>query len=277
MGLALISFLAIFILTGSVGLLAFYRSGVARRLSTAVSSGSSEVKASRGLGLAQAAHSLKMAIQPFEKVLPKNEKEVSLVQKRLVRGGYRGESSVRIFYGAKVLVPVLLLLLAIATRANQFGGLFIYVVVLGFGFIAPDFWLGRRIKARELSVRLGLPELLDLLVICMEAGLGLDQALARSADELALSQPAISDELGLVVLEQRAGQPRADAWKHLAMRVDIDIIHTLVSALIQADQFGTSVTKTLRVHSDTLRVQRRQQVEEQAAKTTVKLVFALVI
>ena len=113
-------------------------------------------------------------------------------------------------------------------------------------------------------------------MICIEAGLSLDQSIVRTAEELSLAQPAVCDELGIVVLEQRAGLPRADAWKHFAERTDVESVRNLVSVLVQSEKFGTSIAKTLRVHSDTLRTQRRQKVEEQAAKTTVKLVFPLV-
>src|SRR5262249_40050302 len=153
-------------------------------------------------------------------------------------------------------------------RNNSF---FVYGAAIGLGYLAPDFWLGKRIKRRQMAVRLGLPEILDLMVICIEAGLSVDQATARTTEELRISQPAISDELGLVILEQRAGRTRADAWKNLADRVEIDVIRDLVAVLVQADQFGTSVAKNLRVYSDTLRTKRKQQLEEIAAKTTVKL------
>ena len=119
--------------------------------------------------------------------------------------------------------------------------------------------------------------MLDLLTICIEAGLGLDQATARTAEELRRAQPELCDELGIVVLEQRAGRARSDAWRHLAERTDVDCMRNLVSMLVQAEQFGTSVAKTLRVHSNTLRTQRVQAVEEKAAKTSVKLVFPLVL
>jgi tight adherence protein C len=122
-----------------------------------------------------------------------------------------------------------------------------------------------------------LPDVLDLLVICIEAGLSMDQATSRTAEELALAHPAVCDELGIVVLEQRAGRARSDAWKQFADRTGVDSVRNLVTVLIQSEQLGTSVAKTLRVHSDTLRTQRRQKVEEQAAKTTVKLVFPLVL
>jgi len=115
-----------------------------------------------------------------------------------------------------------------------------------------------------------------VLVICIEAGLSLDQGVARTAEELSIAQPAICDELAIVVLEQRAGCPRADAWRHFGERTNVDSVRNLVSVLVQSEKFGTSIAKTLRIHSDTLRTQRRQKVEEQAAKTTVKLVFPLV-
>jgi tight adherence protein C len=144
------------------------------------------------------------------------------------------------------------------------------------GFLAPDFWLGRKIKNRQKRMERGLPDVLDLLVICIEAGLSLDQATARTAQELKKAQPELCDEFGILVLEQRAGRVRSDAWKHLAERTGVDSLRNLVSVLVQSEQFGTSVAKTLRVHSDTLRTQRMQAVEEMAAKTSVKLVFPLV-
>src|ERR1700685_1178083 len=147
-----------------------------------------------------------------------------------------------------------------------------YLAALGLGFLLPDFWLGRRISIRQSRIRLGLPEVLDFLIICIEAGLGMDQATVRTAQELKLSQPALSDELDIVVLEQRAGRARSDAWKQFAERSDVDSVKKLVAVLVQSEQLGTSIAKTLRVHSDTLRTQRRQEVEEKAAKTTIKLV-----
>ena len=122
-----------------------------------------------------------------------------------------------------------------------------------------------------------MPDVLDLLVICMEAGLSLDQATARSAQELSKSQPELCDELKIVVLEQRAGRARSDAWKNMAERTGVESLRNLVSMLVQTEQFGTSIAKMLRVHADTLRTQRVQMIEEMAAKTSVKLVFPLVL
>jgi tight adherence protein C len=118
---------------------------------------------------------------------------------------------------------------------------------------------------------------LDLLIVCVEAGLSIDQATIRTAQEMGISRSPIADELDVVILEQRAGCPRTDAWKHLAERTDVDCVRNIVSMLVQADQFGTSIAKTLRIYSQTLRTQRIQQVEEQAAKTGIKILFPLVL
>ena len=276
MEFVIFSFFAIFLLMGSVGLLLFYRSQVLQRLSNVVSPGS-ERKLTDYLTVDRAGDSLKSFVKPFDKVLPKSQAEVSVMQHRLIRAGYREEGAVRIFYGAKVLVPLALCVIVTVTGLAGHNAFFVYALSLALGFLAPDFWLGRRIAARHMNIRLGLPDFLDLMVVCIEAGLSLDQALMRSVNELLRSQPELSDELSLVTLEQRAGRPRAEAWKKLTERVDIDVIRALVSSINQADQFGTSVAKNLRVQADTLRVQRRQRVEEIAAKMPVKLVFPLVL
>ncbi len=278
MGITVFAFFAIFLLLGSAGLLIFHRAGIMQRLSSVISPSAEEDRNFLDrFKMKSAGSSIGAVVQPFEKVLPKSTQEVSVIQKRLIRAGYRSDSAVRIFYGAKVLVPLALCAVITVTRFSNHGGFFVYILAVGLGYLLPDFWLGNRIKARQLNIRIGMPELLDLMVICIEAGLSLDQALARSSEELRLSQPEIADELGLLILEQRAGRPRVDCWKHFGDRVDIDIVRALVSAVIQADQFGTSIAKTLRVYSDGLRVHRRQAVEEMAAKTTIKLVFPLVL
>src|SRR5205823_1053525 len=130
---------------------------------------------------------------------------------------------------------------------------------------------------RQDAIREGLPDLLDLLVVCLEAGLSIDQAALRSSEEMRIAYPVVAEEIGLVMLEARAGQARLDAWKRLGERTNVESAQMLISILVQADQFGTGISKTLRAHADTMRIRRRQQVEELAAKTTVKLVFPLVL
>lgn len=275
MAFAAFAFLVIFLLIASGGLLLFYREAMLQRISSVVTP--RDKQGALLSTIQQTSSSFGGMVGHLERVLPKSQAEVSIVQQRLIRAGYRTDSAVKLFYGAKVFVPLSLCLLALATDRIHDNSFFVYAVALGLGFLAPDFWLGRRIKNRQTLIRRGLPDVLDLLVICIEAGLSMDQATARTTEELRLAHPAICDELGIVVLEQRAGRARSDAWRQFADRTDVESVRNLVSVLVQSEQLGTSVAKTLRVHSDTLRTQRRQKVEEQAAKTTVKLVFPLVL
>ena len=277
MTLALVTFTAVFLLVASALLLVFYRDTTAKRLGAVVSRRTGGPGVLDQISRLRSTSTVESIIQPFQKVLPRSTQEVSVIQKRLIRAGYRKDAYVNIFYGAKVLVPVLLVVLATVTRAYDYGPFFVYAIAIALGFLAPDFWLSHRISKRQSEIRVGLPEALDLLVICVEAGLGLDQAIMRVADEMHVSQPEISDEFGLLVLEQRAGRPRAQVWKNLGERTGVETVRAMVATIVQADHFGTSISKTLRTYSDDLRKQRRQQVEELAAKTSVKLVFPLVV
>ena len=275
MAFAVISFLVAFLLIGSGGVLIFYRDKVQERISSALYPRAN--KKTISTTLEETRHVIGGVVEHFEKILPRSQAESSVVQQRLVRAGFRSDSAVKTFYSAKVITPIVLILLAWGTGAYHLGPFFIFALAGGIGFLGPDFWLGRKIAGRQAEMKKGLPDVLDLLVICVEAGLSLDQATARTAQELVKAQPALSDELGIVALEQRAGRARSDAWKHLAERTDVDVIRNLVSMLVQAEQFGTSIGKTLRVHSDTLRTKRVQEIEEKAAKLSVKLLFPLVL
>ena len=274
MGFIAVTFFIVFVLIVSGGLLLFYREAMLQRIGEVVIPHSKERALRRTLQMTGS--SLGGMMGHLERVLPKSQAEVSIIQQRLMRAGLREDSALSLFYGAKVLVPLTLCALAFASGLAHSNGFFVYATALGLGFLLPDFWLGRKVTNRQTQIRQGLPDVLDLLTICIEAGLSMDQATARSSEELHRAHPAICDELGIVVLEQRAGRARADAWKQFAERTGVDSVRNLVSVLVQSEQLGTSVAKTLRVHSDTLRTQRRQRVEEQAAKTTVKLVFPLV-
>ncbi len=212
MGFAAFTFFFIFLLIASGGLILFYREAMIQRISAVITP-----RAKQGTfreAIEQTGSTLGSMVEQFERVIPKSSAEISVVEQRLIRAGYRSDSAVKLFYGAKVLVPVIFCFVAFVTGAGSYGPFFVYLIAIGLGFLAPDFWLGNRIAARQARIRRGLPDVLDLLVICIEAGLSLDQSVARTADELSLAQPAICDELSIVVLEQRAGLPRADAWKH---------------------------------------------------------------
>ncbi len=274
MGFAVFTFLAVFLLIASAGLLLFYREAMIQRISEAINP--RRPQKTLMTTLRQTGFSIGNVVERFEQVMPKSEKEVSIVKTRLARAGFRGESATKVFYGCKVLTPLLLCLIALVTGLANLAPFFVYVIALGGGFLAPDFWLGKRIAKRQKRIQRGLPDVLDLLVICMEAGLSLDQATARTAQELHKSHPDLCDEMGIVVLEQRAGRARSEAWKLMGERTGVESLRNLVSMLVQTEQFGTSIAKMLRVHADTLRKQRVQAVEEIAAKTSVKLVFPLV-
>jgi tight adherence protein C len=273
--LAFLAFAAAFLLTSSLGALFFYRQTALKRLSQVVAH---PMDAALLRSIApRTGQRIEKLVKPFENVVPRSKEDVSTLRTRLNRAGYRQNSAVNIFYGSKVLVPGILCLVALVSGIYRFNPFFIFALGGGLGFLVPDFWLGRRISTRQTELRLGLPEALDLIVICVEAGLSMDKATMRAAEELRISQPAIADELNLVYLEQRAGRPRSEAWKHFGERTGVESIRSLASILIQADKFGTGIGKTLRTHAETLRNRRRQDAEEQAAKTTVKLVFPLVL
>lgn len=275
MTFAIISFLIAFILIGSGLLLVFYRDKIQERISAALYPRAKTKTLTTTFE--ETRHVIGGVVEHFEKILPRSQAEISVVQQRLIRAGLRSDNAVKMFYGAKVMTPIALMLLAWISGLVHLAPFFVLAVCLGGGFLAPDFWLGRKIANRQAEMKKGLPDVLDLLVICVEAGLSLDQATARTAQELDKAQPALSDELGIVALEQRAGRARSDAWKHLAERTDVEAIRNLVSMLVQAEQFGTSIGKTLRVHSDTMRTKRIQEIEEKAAKLSVKLLFPLVL
>ena len=272
---AILAFVAVFVLVGSIGVLMFYREAALDRISQVISPRRKQktlVETFQGTG-----SSIGNVVKKFENLMPKSEKEVSVIKVRMQRAGFRNENAMKVFYGCKVLLPLTLAAVAAVSGLASLSPFFVYLAALGVGFLGPDFWLGKRVAKRQKKLTRGLPDVLDLLVICMEAGLSLDQATARSAEELRTSQPEICDELNVVVLEQRAGRARSEAWKNMSDRTGVESLRNLVSMLVQTEQFGTSIAKMLRVHSDTLRVQRVQMVEEMAGKTSVKLVFPLVL
>jgi tight adherence protein C len=194
--------------------------------------------------------------------------------RQLALAGYRQSYHVEIFYALRLLLSaVTAVLISLFVHDNV---VFWFIVGTILAYYAPDLVVSRLIRKRRERVRLGLPDALDLLAICMEAGLGLDQALMRVGAELASTHPDLSDEFNLISLEQRAGTPRIEAWRHMAERTKLEIISAFVSMLVQTDKFGTPISKALAVFSDSLRTQRRQKVEELAAKTTIKMVFPLV-
>jgi tight adherence protein C len=189
--------------------------------------------------------------------------------------GYRKPAHADIFLGARLAIPAaLVLLIAVFMTEPSF---IYFILAVGVGFFAPDLWLNWAIKKRIDQIRLSLPDGLDFLAICLEAGLGLDQGIVRLGQELRVSHPALSEEFLQVNFEQRAGVPRITAWDGFADRVDLESARSFVAMLKQTDRFGTAISKSLGTFSDALRTQRRQKAEEMAAKTTIKLLFPLAL
>jgi len=218
---------------------------------------------------------IQQALDPLSRALPVSPTDVSLTRAWLIQAGYREARHVRFYFASRVLFAALGLTAVILFTG--FDSVLLLVGVPALGFFLPRFFLKRAMKERQRRIRLGLPDALDLTVICVEAGLALDQAMMRVGEDLQHAHPELSGEFHLFNLETRAGKPRAEALRNLAARTGVDDVRGLVGTLIQTDRFGTSVAQALRVHSDSLRTERRQRAEEQAAKTTVKMIIPLVL
>jgi tight adherence protein C len=208
-------------------------------------------------------------------LVPRSPSEMGKLQQRLVSAGYRSNEALLVFFGIRVGAALGLFLLFSTPVLFRPNVTFALVACI-LGYVLPGMMLARLAKRRQHKIRLSLPDALDLLVVSVEAGLGLDQAIMRVGNELAYAHPALCEEFRLINLELRAGKARSEALHNMGERTQVDDITSLVAMLVQTDKFGTSVAQSLRVHSETLRTKRRQRAEEAAAKTGVKMVFPLV-
>ncbi|MBV8475654.1 MAG: type II secretion system F family protein [Acidobacteria bacterium] len=218
---------------------------------------------------------IEQALSPLSKAIPLTPKEANKSRGWLIQAGYRESRHETIYFGLRVFCALIGFLIVVV--ASGFDSPYLLIGIPALGFLLPRFVLKRLIRERQRRIRIALADALDLTVICVEAGLSLDQAMARVGQDLRYAHPDLSDEFYLVNLEMRAGKPRPEALRNLADRTGVDDIRALVGVLIQTDRFGTSVAQALRVHSDALRTERRQRAEEQAAKTTIKMIPALVV
>lgn len=212
-------------------------------------------------------------------LVPASPKDVTVMQRRLIRAGLRQENALKILYGAKVifgvLLPVVVLFSVLNSQAEPGTKVISVIAAAATGFFGPNEYVRMMAKRRQKQVHRGLANALDLMVVCVESGLGLDQAILQVAKELEAAHPEISEEFAIVNLELKAGKRRAEALRNLADRTAVEDLKKLVAVLIQADRFGTGVAQSLRAHSDYMRVQARQIAEEKAAKLGVKLVFPI--
>ncbi len=222
-------------------------------------------------GLAEIAATLTGSFQPIRDLISGSDRDMGY---RLALAGFRKPEHTQVFTAAKMLLPVIGIAVGTFFRSNMIAG--ILVGAMG-GFFGPDLVLTHLTTRRQESIRVTMPDALDLLVICMEAGLGIDQAMGRVGEEMKLTSPALADELQIINREQRAGKPRLDAWRSMAERVNLDFVSQFVSMLVQTERYGTPIAQALSQFADHMRQRRTQAAEEVAAKTGVKLLFPLVL
>jgi tight adherence protein C len=215
-------------------------------------------------------------------IKPKNDEEMSRMRMKLVQAGYRGRSASLFFFGYKAFFACLLpgtffLAKVFIDKAMQSGTFMTVTVLLGLlGFYLPNLWLKIKTSERQEKILEGFPDALDLMVVCVEAGLGLDAAINRVGEEMKLRNALVSEEFRLLGLELRAGKLRREALHNLGLRTGLEEVKSLMTLLVQTDKFGTSIAQALRVHSDSMRTRRYQRAEEMAAKLPVKLVLPLI-
>lgn len=214
-------------------------------------------------------------------VMPVSDAEQTQLRQKLMQAGYRTKQSQTVYLASKSALAIFCAISALAT-ASYFGYSMkmlagMTVAGAGFGFIFPGLWLSSAIRSRQDKIRRGLPDILDLLVVSVEAGLALDTGLKRVGEEMSLVHPDAADEFKIATRETQMGIPRSEALDNLAQRVGIDELRALVSVISQAERFGTSVARALRNQGEAMRTKRRQEAEERAQKTAVKLMIPLVL
>jgi len=219
------------------------------------------------------------ALQKLGEMVPSSPADLSVIEKRLYAAGFRTPAALKTFLGIKAVstlgLPVLTWLVCSQAGVSSDNRLILAVMAAGLGFMAPGEILQHMIKARRKRIQKALPNALDLLVVCVESGLGLDQAIMQVSRELQTGYPDLSSELAITNLEMRHGTRRADALRNLGERTGVEDVKKLVGTLVQADRFGTSIGQTLRTHSEFMRLTARQRAEEKAAKVGIKLVFPI--
>jgi len=221
--------------------------------------------------LANAAAGITGAFKPIRDLISGSDGDLEY---RLASAGFRKSEHIQVYMAVKMLLPVVGIV-----AGTFFGSNMIAVISAGamVGFFGPDLVLSRLVTRRQESIKYALPDALDLLVICLEAGLGIDQAMVRVGEEMRQTSPPLADELQIINREQRAGKPRLEAWRSMAARVDVDFVRQFVSMLVQTERYGTPIAQALGQFADNMRVRRTQAAEEMAAKTGVKLLFPLVL
>lgn len=270
------AFLMLMVLLSWVGYRIFYKPGkMLRQLGRPVITAHRVVEASDE----PVASTLVTVLHQIGSRMPSSEADSANLRGDLIRAGFRSENAAPVFYGLRIVTTFMMLVMSLMLEPKMPPNPMMKVALLfsgcAAGWILPRFFLEKKVAKRQLIVKLSLPDALDLLVVSVEAGLGLDQAIQHVARELQVSHPQLSEEMSLVTLEMRAGKRRSEALRNFAERTGEPEVKKLVAILIQNDRFGTSMGESLRAHSDFLRTRRRQEAEERAGKVGVKLVFPI--
>jgi tight adherence protein C len=214
-------------------------------------------------------------LERIARAIPKSPKDMSRLRRRFAAAGITSFAPAVVYATAEFVLPVLFALVPLRFMIGPMAWVFAAIAGI-IGYMLPGLILTRMITVQKRRIENGLPDALDLLIVCVEAGCGLDQAIVKASNELEISHPALAKELSLISIEVRAGKPRMEAFKNFAKRTRVDDVRQLVAMLVQTDRFGTSIAQALRTHAETSRTKRRQRAEERAAKIGVKLVFPLV-
>lgn len=269
-------FIAVAVLSGLVTSILLARTSTEQRRLREMVAATGGGGASLGIGTLSLTDRPGQVVKRVSTFVPKSPREMGRLQRRMVRAGYRNPARAAVLFAlAEVVCPITFALITIYFMGVVRGGL-LALLAAGVGYALPGLWLARAISLRQKEIQNGLPDALDLLIVCVEAGAGLDAAIVKASEELALAYPALAEEFRLITTETRAGKPRLEAFKNFAQRTGVDDVRALVAMLVQTDRFGTSIAQALRTHAVTSRTKRRQRAEERAAKLGVKLVFPLV-
>ncbi len=267
-------FVAVAVLTGLTTSVVMARTSTERRRLREMATATGG--ATLGVGSLSLTDRPGVIVKRVSTMVPKSPKEMGRLQRRMVRAGFKNPQRAAVLYAlAEILCPIVFFLVTISFMGSVRGFL-MSLLAAGVGYAIPGLVVARATAQRQKQIQNGLPDALDLLIVCVEAGAGLDAAIIKASEELALAYPALAEELRLVTTETRAGKPRLEAFRNFAQRTGVDDVRSLVAMLVQTDKFGTSIAQALRTHAATSRTKRRQRAEERAAKLGVKLVFPLV-
>jgi tight adherence protein C len=265
-------FLSVGLVSGAVTAMAISYAAPGRRRLRTIGDGASGSLVKENVSLVP---SVGPTLQRFAKFVPKSPKEMSRIQKRMAMAGHYGLGPALVFSASEFITPFVL---GGACFVLVHGPTKVLVTILAamLGYVTPGVVLRRLINNRKKIIQNGLPDALDLFIVCLEAGSSIDQAILKTSQDLDVPYPPLAEELRMITTEMRAGKPRLDAFRNFATRCGVDDVKALVNMLVQADRFGTSIAQALRTHAETSRTKRRQRAEERAAKIGVKMIFPLV-